>query len=172
MTDSGVTDKAQAGRPDELYQQIAQRVREIVPNAAVSVSSYDAGSNRLTVRAVAGLGAAMTTIMELIGRKPAGWEGQMTDKARSYLLPGKVHRVPGGLYEVLLRQVPPGIARFGERLCGFKEIYAAGLVADDRLLGSVTIGLRKAAGPDDIDRLQSVITEAALWLAGRPKQDV
>ncbi|MBM4143221.1 MAG: hypothetical protein FJ225_06480 [Lentisphaerae bacterium] len=122
--------------------RIAREAQGISGNAIVGVSSFDPQSGRLVTQAVLGMGTLAATTASLLGRGVSGWTATVPAAVVQKLATGRLHLVEGGVYELFFGQLPLGVAHWLERLAGVTAVYAAGLVAEARLLGNVAVVLR------------------------------
>ena len=128
----------------DLFQFIAEKVLALIGAGIVSVNSIE--GDTLTVRQITGATTvAMKLAQRLLGKAVIGMPLKgVHEVARTDLLTGKLMKVEGGLYELLLRTVPRPACWTLEKAVGIQECHSIGLRRPKRLLGSVTILSQKA----------------------------
>ncbi len=156
-----------------IYQLIAERLKELVGDCVIGINSYDKETDSLCTHAVEGLGKYSQTVLKLIGRNPVGMSFPLTDeKARSQLATGKLHIGPQGLYELTFGEIPAAICRRIEDLLSFGDIYAIGFVRKGELFGNAIIITRRGSGGlKEEDLVETFMHQAAVALQRREAEE-
>ena len=151
--------------PDQdLYQYLADRLAYITGGAYVSIATFHPECESTRLRALSGPKGLRTRVLHMLGEKPMGRYRKISAEAKSQLLTGRLHKVPGGLYEVLFKCVPQAVTHAIEQLASINEIYSMGCVAQDQLLGSVLILLRESQHLPRPQVIEAFINQAAVAL--------
>ena len=130
-----------------IYQLIGERLKELVGDCVIAISSYDKETDSLCTRAVEGLGKYSKAVLKLLGRDPVGMSFPIADQqARSDLAAGKLVLGPPGLYELSFGQIPTAICRRIEDLLSFGDIYGIGFSCKGELFGNAIIITRRGSG--------------------------
>ena len=149
---------------EDIYEHIAERLKEIVGDAIVFVSSFDEAPGTIQCRAVAGLGKLSHSVLKLIGRDPVGILFPISKEAYEGLRAGKLTKVPGGLHTLALGQIPKKACKAIEKLLGVGGIYAIGIAREGRLFGSASIVTRATGEPKNRTLIETFINQASVAL--------
>jgi PAS domain S-box-containing protein len=130
-----------------IYDTIARGVREILPEAFVIVNTFEPTLHSLTTRSCIGEKERDVFSREL-GREIVGMSMEAPDSielghVNRNLMGGKLVKVPGNLYVMMLGLVPQAICQKIEEALNIGDMYVIGLVSRNVLYGNVLIFLRK-----------------------------
>ena len=157
-----------------IHLYIAEKLREIVNQSIVSVSSYDPTSGSLIVRALVGLGKYSRAVIHLTGWNPLGMSFKIdNEEARSRLLSGELIEGPSGIHELTFGKVPQVIARKIEKLLTVGDIYGIGFSWGGRLYGSAMIAPGSATESllQKKDTIEAFIRQASMALQRKETED-
>ena len=158
---------------DNVYQVIAERMREMVGEQAIAVvSSYEQSTHALCVRAIAGDGLAVEAALKVLGQNPLGASVRIPGGARARLTLGKIVELDQGLYELGFGKVPRMVCEAIERLLGIERLYAVGFSHREELLGNVTIFLGRGVKPEDWTPLETFANQASVALQRKRDQAI
>jgi PAS domain S-box-containing protein len=156
----------------DIYQLIGERLKELVGDSIVGVSSFDESSNSLCVRTLLGLGRQTGAVLKLMGRYPVGMSlKNVDDEAKLGLTTGKLTKVPGGLYRLLFREVPEPICRTIEKLLDLSGIYGMGLRRKEKLFGTVIIMARRGTGLGNKSTIETFVNQASVALERKQAEE-
>ncbi|RJO63770.1 MAG: PAS domain S-box protein [Myxococcales bacterium] len=155
-------------QPDEnVFRLIAEQARRLVGDAIVAVSEYLAGKDCLVCRALVGLGAEEIEALTLLGGHPEGKEFPVGDqRIRAELASGVFVRLPGGLNELGLGEIPAATSVSLEDLAGIKEVCVVGLASHGWILGDIAL-MRREKTPLDAAVVEMFARQAAIVLQRR-----
>jgi PAS domain S-box-containing protein len=161
---------------ENIYQFIAEKLKELVGSAVVVINSFDKVSDSFCTRAVVGIGKHTKGILKIIGRDPLGMTYTVTDaEARRALLSGNLVEGPRGLYELSFGKIPQSSCRVIEKLLGLGGIYVIGFTWKGDLFGSAVIitrqGSRGRPGLRSRDLIETFIYQAAVALQRRQAEE-
>jgi hypothetical protein len=151
-------------READIYQVIAEGFREIVPDAAVTVSSFDMATTSITVRALAGdEGVILKHYPETIGANIVVADPQVL----ALISRDTISPVLGGVHIASLGKIPvvPS-ARIEEEL-PVAFICSVSLILRKKFLGAAAIFRRHAGPVTDEELLYAYRDLASLALARR-----
>ncbi|OPY38762.1 MAG: PAS fold protein [Methanoregula sp. PtaU1.Bin051] len=156
-----------------IYDTIARGVREVLPESFVIVNSFDPGYRSATIRSFHGekerevfsrfLGC------EMIGftlERP-GAAGAEFEHVYRNLLGGKLVKVPGNLYVMVLGAMPYETCRKIEEALNIGDMYVIGLVSQNVLYGNVLIFLHKGEALRRTATLETFLRQASLGVRMR-----
>ncbi len=124
-----------------VYQMEADIIcRLIQNNPLVHINTYDEKSNKLIVVAVAGLMKFIESLVKIGNVKLVGKEFPLDDKlAETLLQSGKIHRLPRGLKDAALGQIPDILVDIINELLGPFYVFENGILYRDKLVGNLGI---------------------------------
>ena len=151
--------------PDQdLYQYIVDRLAYITGHAYVAIATFHPERESTRLRALAGPKGIRTRVLQMLGEKPMGRYRTISAAAKKKLLTGRLHKVPGGLYEVLYECVPRAVTIAIEKIVAVGDIYSMGCVAQEQLFGSILIFLRDSQQLPRLQVIEAFISQAAVAL--------
>lgn len=156
--------------PDEdIYHLIGDRLKSIVGNAIVIVSSYDKNTNLFKTRFLEGLGRHAENIINLLNKNTVGMTMELNDsEALEKLKTGKMQKGPEGLYELSFKTIPKILCRTIEKLLNIGTIYGMGFSYRGELFGDAIIIARLGENEALVEKknrlIETFITQAAIAL--------
>ena len=150
------------GPGSDLYQYTVERLAGMVGDCWAAISTFHPDRRAFCLRAVTGPEDLRARALRMIGEAPIGCYWEITDEARMYLLTGRLHKVPGGLYEAMFERVPRAVAKAAERFASIREIYSMGCVAQGELIASFLILLRGSQRLPRAQVIEAFVNQAAV----------
>jgi PAS domain S-box-containing protein len=127
------------GPGDDIHRFIGERLRVLLPDALVSVSSFDERTATFRVRCVLGDEKEVQGFLADLSAPLESLPIPITDDARTRLLGGRLVPVPGGLHAFCFALATPERCATLERRFGVRRLWSMGFAAEGRLLGNVGI---------------------------------
>ncbi|MGE5300799.1 MAG: ATP-binding protein [Acidobacteriota bacterium] len=124
---------------DEIYRFLGEGLYDVSGNATVTVSEYIPEKDRITIREVYADKATMDRAAIILGRQPVGLSFEFGNAIRKKIDSGGLMKVEGGLYELLLRQLPLASCKRLEKELRLKVIYTMPFSYESDFLGAVAI---------------------------------
>ena len=161
--------------PDaDIFQVIAQGLSEILPNAVLSVNSYDSRSDTITVRSFFS-DMDRQVLSSCLGREYRGFQYSLLSvpeplrtHALGALREGKLFHTDESLYNFFFQQIPQNICdRIKETLNLGDRYYGIGLVRHGILFGAVAFSLRKGETLQNSPLVETYIRQASIVLHRR-----
>jgi PAS domain S-box-containing protein len=147
----------------DIYRFMGEKLKELVGNSVVAVTSLDEASDSLCIRALLGLGKRAEAVAKVVGGDPIGMSFEIDDQAKRELTLGKLMKVPGGVYD-LSPGLPKAIGRALEKLLGLGDVYAMGFAREGQLFGSAVVLMRKGERLENHDVIETFIRQASVAL--------
>jgi PAS domain S-box-containing protein len=158
--------------PDrDIYPYIAERLKELAGDHVVAVSSYDAGAGCIQCRAVVGLGKFAQGFLKLVGRDPVGMRFPISGEALEGLCKSRIARVPGGMTDLVLGQIPEPACKAMEKLLGIEAVHAIGVMNDGKLLGSAVVIQRKGSELRNRTVIETFLGQVSVALQHRASEE-
>jgi len=156
---------------EDIYQFIAEKLKELVGGCVVSMNSFDEASNNFCVRAVEGIGKHMDKVLKILGKHPVGLITPINDEAQDGLTSRKLKKVAGGLYELSVGAIPKAACNAVEKLINLSDTYAIGFSWKGKLFGSAAILMRKGEELGDPSIIETFVRQASIALQRRQAEE-
>ena len=127
---------------ENIFQYIADKIRQLNKNAIVSVSSFDEKSCSLKVNTVQGLGKFAEAVANLMGGLPTGRSFKIEKDAKQELLRGRLVEIPEGISS-LSPDLPKAVWKAIEKILNVKQTYSMGFTWNGKLFGNIVIVLQQ-----------------------------
>ena len=150
------------GRDADIYQYVADRLFRLVGEAYVVVNSYDEATDQFTVRAIAGIGARLETVLRILGRNPVGTVFTLSAEYRPEYASEKLLKIEDGIRGLSYGRLPKGLARTIEKTFDLGVIYAVGIHWRGRILGTLNILMRRGADVRDPGAVEAFVNQTAI----------
>ena len=95
----------------------------------------------------------------------------INDQARKGLSKGELAKVPGGLYELAVNQIPESVCNVLEKLLGIGDVYAISFIWKGELCGSAAILMRKGREPKNPKLIETFVRQASVTLQRLQTED-
>jgi PAS domain S-box-containing protein len=164
------TELADIGDDENIYQYIAERIAEIVPDSIVAITSIDMGTRIQKGAAVAGnpemvrgllSGLNITTAEEVV------FTMDNTPGAVEFFSQRTLEEVANRLYIQLFKMYPEEVCDRIQEELSLGRNYAMGCVCRGGLYGAVDIRLRKGTELRDKETIEAFIRQAGVALQRR-----
>jgi len=156
---------------EDIYQFIAEKLKELVGNCIVIMNSFDEESNTFCVRSVLGIAKHMDKVLKILGRHPVGMSAPINNEAREGLTSGKLEKVPGGIYELSIGSISKPACKAIEKLLGLGDACAMGFSWRGKLFGSAVVFMHKEAEIKDPGIIETFIRQASVALQRRRAEE-
>ena len=151
----------QMGSDQEMYRFVAERVQSLVPDSVVAVSSYDPTSDLFTIRAIAGLGGALETVLRALGRRPEGTAFRLSPEEKASQSTSRL-RDARTVAELSLGELPRKPVQGLARVLGLNDIHTQALYHRGLVSGSVVVATRRGSEPVSYDTAEAFVGQAAI----------
>jgi len=149
---------------EDIYQFIGEWLKEFTGSSIVVISSFDEASGNFCVQSIVGIEQHIDVFFEAMGRDPVGITASINDEARLELIRGKLVKVPGGLYEFSLGEIPEAACHLIEQRLGLGAIYDMGFAWKGKLFGSAAILTRKGTKLENPSVIEIFISQTSVAL--------
>ena len=161
----------QLGRDTDIYEHVAERLHQLVGDAYIVVNSYDEAASIFTVRAVAGVGARLETVLKVTGRDPVGTTFTLADEHWPEYASERLLKFADGVRGLSYGKLPGILAQTIEKTFDLGGIYAVGIHWQGRLLGTANILMRRGREIPDPGAVEAFINQAAIAIQHRRDAD-
>jgi PAS domain S-box-containing protein len=155
----------------DLFAYVADKLRELVGDASVALTSYDEAADTHTVRATANLGAKTRAILKALGKDPVGMVVPSTGVLRSALLEGKLGKYAIPLHELTGGIISKNLSRELQDLLGFGGIYLMGIVRHGKLLGVASVIPSRGTELRNLEVVEAFINQAAVAIQRKSAEE-
>ena len=151
----------------DVYQHIGELLKEILPeNTVAAVSEFDESTRAFHGRNIIGIDKTIGMIRKILGKDPMELSGDFGPTAKKALLSGKLQKIDAGLQD-FAQIIPDSIARAIEKLLGIKAFFVIGFVKEGKVLGGLSIFLRKESVLANPGAIEAFAAQAAIAIAKR-----
>lgn len=150
-----------------IYEYIAEKLREIIGDHIVIISSFDETAGSFSSRAITGLNENIKTVLKMVGKNIIGMSTPINETARTGLGSGRLQKVPGGLSELTVGAIPAATCHAIEKLLALDEVYALGFAWKGNLYGSTAILMHRGNSLTNPIAIETFIHQASVALQRR-----
>ena len=148
-----------------IYAAIGNGLFELLPDALISISSFDQNSSSLTVCHFCGK-RGNEVFKEITGRDIIGSKFTIRDKNVLDSMRGKrLYKRNNGLFVGLFGEIPYTQCKQIENSLNIEDLYSLGLVSNGQILGNIAIFPKKGDTISDIDLIEAYIHQSSLFLS-------
>ena len=160
---------ADMGEDENIYQYIADRLAELVPESIISVQSIDLDTRISRFEVIGGDESFYKPILQELGTsmKELTMNIDNTPEAIPVLMTNTLTEGPGNMYTLVYRMIPEDVCnRIDERYALGKD-FIMGCVCRGGLFGNVTIKLKKGAELRNRETIEAFVKQAGVALQRR-----
>ncbi|MDO9036635.1 MAG: PAS domain S-box protein [Methanoregula sp.] len=157
--------------PDaDIYKAIGNGLYEVLPDAIISVNSYDPESGTLTIRNV--MSEQMRDCTNRYFEKPlVGLKIHVDEHVPERLLSGKLYHIQEEFYNVLFRHLPKEACEKITKALNLGEFYSVGLVWNGMLFGNITFGLQTGVPLTNVPLIEDYARVSSIALQRQVAED-
>jgi len=148
--------------PDaDIFEKIANDLQSLIPNAMISVNSYNSLTGYVTIKSVIPP-KDRAICLQILGRHLVGLDLPVHSLVRSTLSDGQLHAVPISLYESACKVLPIQMCEQIERVLNLGDFYSLGFTNRQELFGTVSIILHKGSKITDTQFIEIYARAASI----------
>jgi PAS domain S-box-containing protein len=155
----------------DLFAYAARKLKELVGDAVVALTSYDQATDTFTVRAVSGLGGKTGKVLQVLGRDLIGWTIPGSGRIRPSLLAGELRNLTLPLHELSGGVISKKLSRKLREVLGLGDIYVMGIVRQGNLLGVASVIAKRGAELPNPEFVEAFINQAAVAIQRKYAED-
>ncbi|NPE09036.1 MAG: PAS domain S-box protein [Asgard group archaeon] len=148
----------------DIYQYIAERMRELAGKAITVVTSFNESTIDYHVRAVLGLGRRIGNVLNFLGRNPVGMTFKVKEKTRKKLTKTGISEVEVDLAELTDGEFPKQAVKPLRRLLKTDKIYSVAFMRKSRLLGNVLLIMQEGHEIENPQLVEAFAQQASVAL--------
>ncbi len=135
-----VTEASRMQEIDEICHLLADSVHSLNKDSYVAISLYDRKLDAITLRALAGFEGESEEVNNVMRKLKefTGHSSEMGEEAKLYTT-GKLEKVPGGLYGLLIGKLPRERCQEIEKLLRIDSLYTVGFSLGNEPYGGIII---------------------------------
>ncbi len=156
---------------DDLYEQIAELLREPFPDTIMVVASFD---HRVTIfhpEYFSGPPGTHEAIETLLANNPFGYDVSCQDDNWRTLLEPRLQLIKGGVEEITWGQIPREDCQTFEQRMGIERCYAMGLAHERALLGALLVLAPHPLTRVQRETVQAYVQHASTFLLRKKAED-
>jgi len=155
---------------DDIFEKIGNDLSGLIPDAFISVNSYDPKTSMVTLRSLTPLQDRILC-EQVLGREILGIEVPVTQTALNTFRTGVLHAINISLFEFAFQVLPRDKCDRIEQVLNLGTNYAIGFTNKGNIFGNVGIFLHKGAIISDVHLVEAYVQEAAIALQRRIAED-
>ncbi len=142
-----------------FYKKQTDLITGVIRDMGAFINTYNEEENALIVRSISNMGFLFDLFQILGGVNIRTTKYYLNDRyAYISLMTGKLVKVPGGLRDGMMENVPAFLVDMISDMVGPVFLYGGGLVYDDKLLGNIGVILkRRELRSDEADFLSIIL---------------
>jgi signal transduction histidine kinase len=154
----------------DLFELIAQKLVSITGALAVTISTYDAAEEALTLRHCIFPGSNLDLVSKLIGRNVVGLKIPVSPDMHDLML-AEIIKISEDLTSISFGTIAPTLAGIVQRTFGVGLFMVLVLTHGDELIGSAMLAMRVGQPPPDTDLAKALAHVAAVSLRRKRAED-
>jgi two-component system NtrC family sensor kinase len=171
MAVSDLAIECAAVSPDvDLFELIAQKLASITGAMAVTISTYDATDEALTLRHCIFPGSNLDLVNKLLGRNVIGLKMPVSPDMHDLML-AEIIKISKDLTSISFGAIAPTLAGIIQRTLGVGLFMVLVLTHGDELIGSAMLVMRAGQPPPDTDLAKALAHVAAVSLRRKRAED-
>jgi len=157
--------------PDvDIYAAIGAGLYEFLPDAAITVNSYDPGTGTLTIRNLTSEQVRNSAKLHF-GKTIEGLTIHVDENLPERVSSGKLNHLEKNLYNVLFRHLPKEPCEKITKALNLGEFYSVGLVWNGELFGNITFALQKGVPLTNAPLIEVYAQVASIAIQRRIAED-
>ena len=151
----------------DIYEHVVARLHTLLGGAIVAMASYERETRVLSQRALVGAGPLLDSASAMAGLNLRRNRQVLNEETEKQICIGRLTKLEGGLYDVLLHAVPRAITKAIEKMAGIRTVYGMGCLAGGECVGTILMLLRSDNRMPPVEVVEAFIGQAALALQRR-----
>ncbi len=171
MAVSDLAIECAAVAPDaDLFELIARKLASITGAMAVTISTYDAADEALTLRHCIIPGPHLDLVNKLLGRNVVGWKMPVSPDMHDLML-AEIINISSDLTSISFGAIAPILASVIQRTFGVDLFMVLVLTHGDELIGSAMLAMRAGQPPPNTELAKALAHVAAVSLRRQRAED-
>jgi len=162
-------DFVQLSSEDDIYEMIGTRLKEIVGDAVVTVTSFDESTNQLEIRKIVCNDEFMETLTRFLGTHPMETRFPVDDEQKAMMMTGRITNIPEGLHRISFGKISKSACEILESMFNLDKVYGVGFSRKNRVYGATAIITFRHTPPLDEELIETFCSQASValqrWLA-------
>lgn len=155
----------------DIYQYIAQRMRELAGKAITVITSFNEPTIDYHVRAVLGLGRRIGNVLDFLGRNPVGMIFKVKEKTRRKLTKTGIAEVDIDLAELTQGVFPKQAVKPLRKLLKTDKIYSVAFMRKSRLLGNALLIMQEGQEIKNPQLVEAFAQQASVALLRKQAEE-
>ncbi|MBD3182004.1 PAS domain S-box protein [Candidatus Poribacteria bacterium] len=154
-----------------IYDLIAARLKELVNDYIVAVSSYEKSTDSLQIQKIMGLGRYTRDIMRILGKDPENMVFPALDTIKDSGKTGRLINIGNDFHKLSQGLISEFASRTLKSLMSLGDLYTIGFTWEDELYGAAYILLNKGKSLENQSTIETFINQASVALQRRQAED-
>ena len=155
------------GAEDEqaVYAAVLEAAHALEPGTRLAVTSLSQDGTYFEVTATAGMDGLLGPVRKLLREDPLSMQFPLRDLSpddRAAYRTGRIEKVEGGLYTVVLGRFPRTLCAAAERLLGVQDIFSVGFCWDEMNYGGLLIAPKRGVSLTKAIQIETLVHQATI----------
>jgi len=155
---------------ENLLYFAADKIKELVGDLIVGVSTFNEETKTICLQRVVGLGKFANAVIKIFGRDPVGMLFRIDDAAVRNLMTSKLVEVPGGILGLSPGDPKDAWSAIAS-LLGLGKAYSIGFSWKGKLFGNATLVLPKGHTLRNQYRIETLVRQTSVALLRRQAEE-
>ncbi len=155
----------------DIYELIGRRLKELVGDPIVVISSSDETNRKVIVRAILGVGKRFEAALKVLGRNPVGMSFPILESFLHQTASGKLVKLSEGIHHYTREKISKTTAKLIEKILGLGDMYSMQFFRAGTMFAIATIMMRKGDKLENPALVETYINHASVLLQNRRAEE-
>ncbi|HDY65829.1 MAG TPA: PAS domain S-box protein [Phycisphaerae bacterium] len=155
----------------DVYELIGRRLKELVGDPIVVISSSDETNSKVIVRAILGVGKRFEAALKVLGRNPVGMSFPILESFLHQTASGKLVKLSEGIHHYTREKISKTTAKLIEKILGLGDMYSMQFFRGGTMFAIATIMMRKGDKLENPALVETYINHASVLLQNRRAEE-
>lgn len=155
----------------DAYELIGGRLKELVGDPIVVISSSDETNRKVIVRAILGVGKRFEAALKVLGRNPVGMSFPILESFLHQTASGKLVKLSEGIHHYTREKISKTTAKLIEKILGLGDMYSMQFFRGGTMFAIATIMMRKGDKLENPALVETYINHASVLLQNRRAEE-
>ena len=152
-------------RNEKIYDYISSELISLLPGGVAVVNAYDEKSGTLQIKSIRGeIEGYENMLSTMLNQKVLDKQFTIPEDYRPHLESSKLTHLPGGLYDLFLRNFSEEICITINDVLDIYECYMIGISRENRLFGSISFAIPHRIHHDITSIIEIFVNQASVTL--------
>lgn len=150
---------------EEIYDYISSELISLLPGGVAVVNAYDEKSKTLQIKSITGeMEGYENMLSTMLNRRVLDMQFTIPNTYRPYLNSAKLTHLPGGLYDLFLKNFSENVCQIINDVLDIYECYMIGIFRENKLFGSISFAIPHRIHEDIRSIIEIFVNQASVAL--------